>query len=127
MKDKCNSDDLRVFLKKRLKGVVFAHDYVNLEIGNDEDYDDIFTLRTQLTVAKGDHQRSSNEIGFKDDLCELVGKSISKIELSASDCVFAFKNDKAVLLVNLFMPESDLDILVHCENRGIFLVNYAKA
>ncbi len=125
MKDQCNSDELKVFLNKRLKGVVFAHDYVDLAIGNDKDCHDIFTLRGQLAVEKGDHQRSSNDAGFKDDLCELIGKSISKIELSAKDCVFAFEKDSARLIINLTMPEFDLNILAHCEDQGIYLVNYA--
>jgi len=125
MKDQSNSSDLKIFLNKRLKGIVFAHDYIDLAIGNDGEYDDIFTLRGQLTVARGDQQRSNNDAGFKDDLFELVGKSISKIDLKAKECVFVFEKDSARLILNLFMSEFDLNILAHCEDQGIYLVNYA--
>ncbi len=122
------SNDLKVFLNKRLKGVVFGHAYVELIIDDGdeyEDYDYVLTVRSQLTVANGERVLSSGVSGFRDSLCELVGKTISNIELSDTQCIFCFRNESARLIVSLSMPDSDLAVLAHCEDLEIYLMNDA--
>ncbi|MBP7862638.1 hypothetical protein KA183_13220 [bacterium] len=128
MKEHFISNELDVFRNRLLKGIVFAIDYIELVIDDGdeyEDYDYVFTVRSQLTVANGERALSSGASGFRDSLCELVGKTISNIELSDSICIFAFRDDSARLIVSLSMPDSDLYVLAHCEDQEIFLVNDA--
>jgi hypothetical protein len=88
---------------KRLTGVRFFHSWIILFIELDKDTSDDFTIYSRITIERDKRECSTDEAGFRDKLCELIGETIAEISSNETHFTFLFKN-KTKLKFALSMP-----------------------
>jgi hypothetical protein len=89
-------DVLQVIVGKRLTSVEFVHDYVQLRLDGS-----LLNAVTQPSVEINGRSLHWGDVGFRDELCNRIGKSVALARIVPGEALEIHFDDTAIFRVSL--------------------------